>query len=55
MKRFSLPLVLSIVFFVSLLVVPLPARAAEPINFKRASWRMKNPPYDVNFVFDKKR
>lgn len=55
MKRFSLPLVLSIVFFASLLVVPLPARAAEPINFKRASWRMKNPPYDVNFVFDKKK
>ena len=55
MKRFSLPLVLSIVFFASLLVVPLPARAAEPINFKRASWRIKNPSYDVNFVFDKKK
>ena len=54
MKRFYLPVVL-MVLFVFLLVFPPPARAAEPINFKRASWRIKNPYYDADFVFDKKK
>jgi hypothetical protein len=54
MKRFYLPVVL-MVLFVFLLVFPPPARAAEPINFKRGSWHIKNSAGEVDFVLDKKR
>lgn len=54
MKRFYLAVVL-LVLFVFLSVFPLPARAAEPINFKRASWHIKNSNGEVDFVLDKKK
>ena len=54
MKRFYLPVVL-IVLFAFLLVVPPPARAIEPVNFKRANYHIKNSNGEFDFSLDEKK